>query len=162
MRYFLKRIGLLAALYMMTIVAGYAQKPSKVEIMVNELVKKYEDVKGVDCISVGKGRGLGVVKLMFTKEFGKDFMKGVTDITIIHYSDASKEVCQQLRKELDLFLPLLKEFNLNGQKEFAEHDHIRSFASVSSDEKTISDFIVALENEDSKMLMYMAGEIKIE
>jgi hypothetical protein len=38
---------------------------------------------------------------------------------------------------------------------------MRSFASV-IDENTLSDFIVAVENKDSKVIMYMAGKIKVE
>lgn len=139
----------------------YAQKTSEVQIKVNELVKKYEEVKGVDCTLIEKGRGLGMVKMMFNKQFGKDFMKGVTSITIIDYTDASKEVSETLRKELNVFLSVLKEYNLNKKKEFAEHSYIRSFAS-STDDGTISDFVVAIESLGSKMIMYMAGEIKVE
>ena len=139
----------------------YAQKTSEVQIKVNELVKKYEEVKGVDCTLIEKGRGLGMVKMIFNKQFGKDFMKGVTSITIIDYTDASKEVSETLRKELNVFLSVLKEYNLNKKKEFAEHSYIRSFAS-STDDGTISDFVVAIESLGSKMIMYMAGEIKVE
>lgn len=148
-------------LSLLTMLSTYAQKTSDVQIKVNELVKKYEDVKGVDCTSIEKGRGLGMVKMMFNKQFGKDFMKGVTSITIIDYTDASKEVSETLRKELNVFLSVLKEYNLNKKKEFAEHSYIRSFAS-STDDGTISDFVVAIESQGSKMIMYMAGEIKVE
>ena len=148
-------------LSLLTMLSTYAQKTSEVQIKVNELVKKYEEVKGVDCTLIEKGRGLGMVKMMFNKQFGKDFMKGVTSITIIDYTDASKEVSETLRKELNVFLSVLKEYNLNKKKEFAEHSYIRSFAS-STDEGTISDFVVAIESLGSKMIMYMAGEIKVE
>jgi hypothetical protein len=148
-------------LSLLTMLSTYAQKTSEVQIKVNELVKKYEEVKGVDCTLIEKGRGLGMVKMMFNKQFGKDFMKGVTSITIIDYTDASKEVSETLRKELNVFLSVLKEYNLNKKKEFAEHSYIRSFAS-STDDGTISDFVVAIESLGSKMIMYMAGEIKVE
>lgn len=148
-------------LSLLTMLSTYAQKTSEVQIKVNELVKKYEVVKGVDCTLIEKGRGLGMVKMMFNKQFGKDFMKGVTSITIIDYTDASKEVSETLRKELNVFLSVLKEYNLNKKKEFAEHSYIRSFAS-STDDGTISDFVVAIESLGSKMIMYMAGEIKVE
>jgi hypothetical protein len=32
-------------------------------------VKKYEDVKGIDCTTVKKGLGLNMVKMMFKKQF---------------------------------------------------------------------------------------------
>lgn len=146
---------------MTTIEVGHAQESSKVEIKVNELVKKYENVKGVDCMSVTKGLGLSMVKMMFNKQLGKQFMKGVTGITIIEYSDASQQTCMALRKELDEFLPLLQEFELGEQKESSENDYMRSFATP-LDNNTISDFIVALETKDSKIIMYMSGKIKVK
>ena len=155
-------MALLVALVMMSMLSGYAQAPSAVEMEVNKIVKKYENVKGVDCISVTKGSGLELFKMMLNKKFGKSFMKGVTGIVIIDYSDAAEETCMSLRKDLDVFLSLLQEFNIGKEKEFANNDYIRSFASVSSDTGTLSDFVIALENEESKTIMYMAGEIKVE
>lgn len=146
---------------MTTIEVGHAQESSKVEIKVNELVKKYENVKGVDCMSVTKGLGLRLIKMMFNKQLGKQFMKGVTGITIIEYSDASQQTSMALRKELDEFLPLLQEFKLGEQNESSENDYMRSFATP-LDNNTISDFIVALENKDSKIIMYMSGKIKVK
>lgn len=146
---------------MTTIEVGHAQESSKVEAKVNELVKKYENVKGVDCMTVGKGIGLSMIKMMFNKQFGKQFMKGVTGITIVDYSDASQQTCMALRKELDVFLPLLQEFKLGEEKEFSDNDYMRSFATP-LDNNTISDFIVALETKDSKIIMYMSGKIKVK
>ena len=162
MKNFMRRMALLVALVMMSMLSGYAQAPSAVEMEVNKIVKKYDNVKGVDCISVTKGSGLELFKMMLNKKFGKSFMKGVTGIVIIDYSDAAEETCMSLRKDLDVFLSLLQEFNIGKEKEFANNDYIRSFASVSSDTGTLSDFVIALENEESKTIMYMAGEIKVE
>lgn len=144
---------------MTTIEVGHAQESSKVEAKVNELVKKYENVKGIDCMTVGKGIGLSMIKMMFNKQFGKQFMKGVTRITIVDYSDASQQTSLDLRKELDTFIPLLDEIKLGKEKEFADNDYIRSFATLLED-NTISDFIIALENKDSKIIMYMGGKIQ--
>ena len=88
-------------------------------------------------------------------------MKGVTSITIIEYSEASTEVCSALRKDLDAFVRLLDEFDVSEDKNFSDNDYIRCFASI-TDSNTISDFVMALESEDSKMIMYMSGEIKID
>ena len=159
MKLYIQKIALCIALALTTMVNVYAQSPSTIENKVNALVKKYENEKGVDCTTVTKGMGLNMVKMMFNKQFGKEFMKGVTSITIIDYSNASQQTCTALRKELDAFTTLLKEYNLGNEKEFANNDYIRSFASP-IDDKTISDFIVAIENKDSKIIMYMAGKIK--
>lgn len=161
MKHLIKKILILVVLCMTTIEVGHAQESSKVEAKVNELVKKYENVKGVDCMTVGKGIGLSMIKMMFNKQFGKQFMKGVTGITIVDYSDASQQTCMALRKELDVFLPLLQEFKLGEQKESSENDYMRSFATT-LDNNTISDFIVALETKDSKIIMYMSGKIKVK
>lgn len=159
MKHLIKKILILVVLCMTTIEVGHAQESSKVEAKVNELVKKYENVKGIDCMTVGKGIGLSMIKMMFNKQFGKQFMKGVTRITIVDYSDASQQTSLDLRKELDTFIPLLDEIKLGKEKEFADNDYIRSFATLLED-NTISDFIIALENKDSKIIMYMGGKIQ--
>ena len=41
------------------------------------------------------------------------------------------------------------------------NDFLRSFAKTIN-QSTISNFIVAVENKDSKIIMYMAGKIKVE
>lgn len=162
MKSLVKRWVPIVALQMMAFVSGYAQESSQVEKTVNEIVKKYDDTNGVECVTVVKGGGLEMVKLLFNKQFGKDFMRGVTSITIINYSDAPKDVCLALRKELDAFSTLLEEFNVSEEKQFADNDYVRSFASASLDGGVLSDFVIAIEKEDSKMVMYMAGEIKVE
>ena len=161
MKNVMKRVLLLVALVMVAFVSGYAQELSQVEKAVGEIVRKYENTKGVECVTVTKGSGLGMVKMMFNKQFGKDFMRGVTSITFIEYSEASKEVCLALRKELDAFTALLEEFKVGEEDKFAGNDYTRCFAAVSPD-ATLSDFVFALEDEETKMLMYMAGKIKVE
>ena len=156
-----KIIVLFMALSIISIGGAYAQEPSKIEIKVNELVKKYDDVKGVDCMTVKKGLGLNMVKMMFKKQFGKEFMKGVTSITIIDYSDAPQQTCLSLRKEFDVFNSLLQEIKIGEEKDLADIDYIRSFATK-KDDNTLSDFIVVSEDNKNKVLMYMAGKIKVK
>lgn len=70
-----------------------------------------------------------------------------------------------MRKELDVFKSMLEEFEMgekDKEKELESLSFLRSFASVSKEDKTISDFIIAAEEKDSKMIMYMAGKIKVE
>ena len=157
----MKKIALLVVFCLITTLAGYAQTPSKVETKVNNIVKKYENTAGVECMTVVRGGGLEMVKMMFNKQFGKEFMRGVTSITIIEYGDASQETCQALRKEFDSFELLLEEFDLSKEKDFAGDVYVRSFGQP-SDKGTLSDFVMALEDKDSKMFMYMAGVIKVE
>lgn len=146
---------------MMTAATTFAQSPSQAEKAARELVRKYDGSDGVECIVATKGNGLGLYKMMLNKEFGKDFMKGVTSITIIDYSSASEDVCIALRKDLDVFVSILEEFDLSDEKDYAGNEYIRCFASI-MDSDTISDFVFAMEEGSSKMLMYMAGRIIVE
>ena len=146
---------------MMTAATTFAQSPSQAEKAARELVRKYDGSDGVECIVATKGNGLGLYKMMLNKEFGKDFMKGVTSITIIAYSSASEDVCIALRKDLDVFVSILEEFDLSDDKDYAGNEYIRCFASI-MDSDTISDFVFAMEEGSSKMLMYMAGRIIVE
>lgn len=146
---------------MMTAATTFAQSPSQAEKAARELVRKYDGSDGVECIVATKGNGLGLYKMMLNKEFGKDFMKGVTSITIIDYSSASEDVCIALRKDLDVFVSILEEFDLSDDKDYAGNEYIRCFASI-MDSDTISDFVFAMEEGSSKMLMYMAGRIIVE
>ena len=157
----MKRFILIFMMCVATTISGYAQSSTKVETKVNELVKRYENVKGVDCVTVKKGSGLGIVKMMLNNEFGKDFMAGVTRINIINYPDASQSTCLALRKEFDLFGSMLEDFNMGEDEDFKEYDYARCYAAISGS-NTISDFMIAMEDSDAKMMMYMAGKIKIE
>ena len=161
MKFLMKRMALLVVMIMMTFASACAQELSQVEKMFGEMVKKYENIEGVECVSVVKGGGLEMMKMLLNKELGKSFMKGVTSITVIDYSDASQEVCLALHHDLDVFTSMLEEFNVSEEPSFSDNDYLRSFASV-SDDGTVSDFIIAMENEDAKSIMYMAGEIKVE
>ena len=153
------RILLLAASLLVAHTA-FAQEASKVEKAVDDLVSRYEGVAGVSSIKLVKGRGLEVMKTMLNKEFGRSFMKGVTSITILDYSAASQETCMSLHKDMDVFLTMLEDYNLNDEKEFSDNDYIRCFAAEKNG--VLSDFVVAIEQGDSKTLMHMAGKIIIE
>ena len=149
------------SLLILSSATGYAQPSANVEKTVNEIVKKYDGTSGVSCITVVKGGGLEMLKMMFNREFGKDFMKGVTSITLIEYSDASEETCAALHKDLEIFSSALQEFDVSKESQFADNDYIRCFASA-SESATLSDFVIAMESDKSKMIIYMAGKIKVE
>ena len=152
---------MLLALCIATMMTAYAQEPSQVENKIKEIVKQYDAVKGVDCITVAKGSGLGLIKVMLNQQFGKDFMKGVTSITVINYSEASQETGLALRNEIEQLATLLQDFKMGDEKEFAEYSYVKSLATIVG-ENAISDFIVAMENKDTKTIMYMSGKIKVE
>ena len=102
-----------------------------------------------------------LLKMMLKREFGKEFMQGVTSITIINYSEASQETCQAIRQELDVFASMLEEFNVGEDESFSDSEHARCFVSILPDAEIISDFIIAMEDREMKVVMHMAGEIKL-
>lgn len=138
-----------------------AQTSEDVEKKVCDIVKKYESAKGIKSITVVKGEGLEIVKMMLRKDLGKAFIKGVTRITAIDYSDASEEICMTLRKDLDVFLSVLQEYDLTKEEKFADNDYIRCFAS-SSESKILSDLVIAIEEGKSKIIAYLSGVINVE
>ena len=154
------RIALVAIFIISTMTSVLAQETSRVEEKVNEIVKKYENTEGVESITLTKGVGLNLLKATLNKSLGKSFMKGVTSITVIDYSNASEEICASLRKEIDGFLTILKEFDLGKEKQFSELEYLRCLASENNG--SISDFVLAMEQSSTKSIMYMAGEIKVE
>ena len=151
-------LGLLLALVTINV---YAASTEEVGKAVDEIAKKYEDISGVEVIAVTKGNGLELVKMMLKKQFDKEFMRRVTSITIIGYSDAEAAVCESLRKDLDKFISVLEEFDLSGNKDVSEKGYSRCFARR-TEAGTLSDFVIAMEQDLLKMVVYMAGEIVVE
>ena len=157
----MKKIILLLVLCVITMTSAYAQERSKAEVKIGEMVKQFEACSGVQCVTVAKGSGLGLVKAMFNQQFGKEFMKGVTSITIINYSDASAETCAALRREIESLGEILRDFKMGENKEFSEYSYAKSLADLQGD-GSISDFVTALEDKETKMLMYMSGKIAVK
>lgn len=156
----LKQI-LVAVIMTVAVFTANAQSSAEVEKVIKEIAGKYDGKDNVTCLTVAKGSGLEFVKMMFNKEFGRSFMKGVKSITIIEYSDAPQNTCQALHRDMDVFKSMLQEFDISAEKGFSDNDFIRCFASV-SESGSISDFVVAMEEKDTKMLLYMSGTIKVE
>ena len=158
----MKRLTMLIALLMLG-VSVYAESPTSVNKAMNELVKKYDGAKGVNCVTVTKGQGLEVMKLMLNGELGKSFMKGVTSITVIDYSAAPAEVCDALRKDINVFTSLLQEFDVSQSKDLSKSKYTRCFACTSAaNEGRLSDFVLAIEEGETRSIMYMAGEICVK
>lgn len=152
---------LIAAIIIFSGIASYAQQSDEIEKAIKGIMEKYDETTGVESTIIKEGSGLGLVKMMLKKEFGKEFIKGVTGITIIDYSNASNETCTSLRKDLDNFITLLEEFKISDKKEFSDNDFLRCFAASSSP-GVLSHFIIALEKEKSRTIMHMSGNIVAE
>lgn len=45
----------------------------------------------------------------------------------------AQETCMSLHKDMDVFLTMLEDYNLNDEKEFSDNDYTRCFAA----EKTV-------------------------
>ena len=142
------------------VIATFAQTPPSADNTIKQLIDRYENTEGVDCIVATKGNGLDLIKMMFNKQFGKSFMKGVTSITVIDYSEASEETCTALHDDLEIFRTILQEYDFSDSEEFKENQYMRCFASA-SDSETLSDFLVIIEEGSSKTLLYMAGKIVV-
>lgn len=138
----------------------YAASQVKVEDSIKKIATEYENVPGVDCMMISQGEGLGLFKVLLNKQFGKKFMKDVTSVVIIDYSAASAEVVAELRAKVASFNGVLQEFDL-GEDELAEGEYVKCLAKVLSD-VVISDFLINMEDAESKMLLYMGGELNIE
>lgn len=161
MKFLRIRVALLGLLLALVTINVYAASTEEVGKAVDEIAKKYEDISGVEVIAVTKGNGLELVKMMLKKQFDKEFMRRVTSITIISYSDAAADVCESMRKDIDKFVSILEEFDLSGNKEFSQNEYVRCFAQR-TESGTLSDFVVAMENDQVKSVIYMAGEIVVE
>ena len=76
---FMKRLiriqTLLIALFIASLINCSAQQSSSVQSTMDQIVKKHETSQGVSCMTVAKGSGLEMLKMMFNREFGKEFMK---------------------------------------------------------------------------------------
>ena len=66
-----------------------------------------------------------------------------------------------LRKDLDVFLSVLQEYDLTKEEKFADNDYIRCFVS-SSESKILSDLVIAIEEGKSKIIAYLSGVINVE
>lgn len=158
-----KLLIILVTLIMFTGVTVSAQKPTTVKKAMLELINKYDGKSGVECITMTKGNGLELIKMTLNKEMGRDFMKGVTSITIIDYSDAPAAVCQSLNNDFNHVTTLVEEFDLSKNKDISINGKTRSFACTSDANKgKLSDFIIVIEEDKSKTIMYMEGDIVVK
>ena len=165
MKNFMKRVTMLMALLMMAGSLYAADNSAKVDSAMRDLLKKYDKTEGVMSVTVTRGKGLELVKMMLNKQLGRSFMKGVKSITILTYSEASAEVCQAVRKDLDVFTSLLEEFDMKDKdsKEASKSQYSRCFVCTSeAHEGKLSDFVIAIEDEEIKTVIHMAGVIEVK
>ena len=162
MKSLIKGLAMLTALVMLGVGTLHAAEPTTPSAVMSKIVEKYEDTDDVMCLAVGRGLTLEMLKMNLNKSLGKEFMKGVKGITIIEYSDASAQVCAALHKDLDVFTSLLEELDPDDGKG-SKNEYKRVLANMKDVESgKISDFVIAIEDEESKIIMYMEGDIDIK
>ena len=161
MKNLVKKLLLLVAVSLVSVTAALAQEAPKAVARIAEIVAKYEKTEGVSTMVAAKGSGIALMKMMLKDQFGKMFMKGVTNISMINYSEASAEVCESLHADSETLGTLLDEVDLSDSDGTQEFDYARNYISVAS-ETTLSDFVIAIEMGESKMMIYMAGSIQIK
>ena len=137
-----------------------ANQPIKVEDEIKKMAEEYEKIEGVDCMVLEPGGGLGLVKGMFKSKFGSAFMKGVTLMVIIEYSKASPEFRAKLIKKIDSFSGVLQELSPNKGEE-QKGQYVKSYGSINGT-TSISDFMILMEEGDTRMLLYMGGHLAID
>lgn len=138
--------------------SSLAGSQPQVDDSIARLAEKYENVKGVETNIFKKGLGLELIKSMLKKEFGKDFMKGVTSIVMIEYTEADSGTCMSIRKDIEAFSTILQEIDLKELGE-SEPDSFAKCYIVPDGTDTPSGFLVISEDDETKMAMYMGGKI---
>ena len=158
----MKKVLLKSVLLLAFVFAGWsasAGQPSDVGESVRKMAKEFEKEKGVECMVVEKGLIIGIIKASFKAKFGKEFMKDVTSMVIINYSEASNEVAETFRKRVDSYAGVLQEMKPN--KENTEEGHYeKCYAKL--DETSLSDMMILIEDKESRIFLYMDGKLNLE
>lgn len=152
---------LLITLLFTPLVDCFAQQYSDVQSALDEISNKYEGSQEVTCMTVVKGKGLGLVKMGLGEMLDKELLKHVVGITIIEYTKASEETRVTLSKDLETFYALLQEVDF-GEEEFAKEVNGRCFFFVPdpADSEALSYVVFAVDNDEAKMLLCMVVKEK--
>ena len=148
------------ALVAISFSAAAQPKESSVREKIIELAKKYVDGKEVESFTFEKGSGLSVVKLALRKEMGKDFLKGIDIMIFISYDEAPAEMAEKVQKEVKEIAKDL--ISKDAPEDVTEGKKTLTYFDVDEETESIHDMIIIIEDEKTKMLMYMGGTIKAE
>lgn len=130
--------------------------------VVMSLISKYEKIEGFDAFVIVKGQGLGLFKSALKKEFGREFLKKVDNITMIDYSPVSQSVVDSLHKDYDGLVAVMDQLNPDSLKT-NDADYFRIFFKEADDESgNLTDFITISESKEGKMFFYMGGIISAQ
>jgi hypothetical protein len=161
MKRFLFVVSLLAALIFCgkPVLGQEGEKSGKDAVM--SFLAKYKDVEGFNEQTFVKGEGLGLIKAQMGKKMGKSFMKGVTVLTMVDYTEVKPQVCDSIHADYNLYFSKFTEVEIPDST-MTEEKYARTFFQVKEDEKAVSDFITVIEDKEMKILLYMGGVIKVE
>ena len=132
-----------------------AQQNTNIEERVKQEAAEFDNTKGVNCLVLSQGAGLGMVKTAFKAKFGNAFMKDVTSMVIIDYSDASAEVCSALHSKIASIAEQLQDFTPDNE-DAKDGKYVKSYATVQG-ETNISDFMIITEDGKDKIFLFIGG-----
>lgn len=161
----MKRIFVFASLLLVMIIClkpAFGQggeKSGKDDVM--SFMDKYKDVKGFSANTFVKGEGLGIVKAQMGRKMGKTFMKGVTIISMVDYSEAAKEVCDSIHADYGKYFSKFLDVEVPDSSK-KDISYSRTFLMLEEDKSAITDFITIFEDKEVKVFLYMGGIIKSE
>ena len=151
---------ILAAAFIFTNLEATAQQKVDIEKSVKQMAAEFDNTKGVDCMVIDQGASLGMIKAAFKPKFGKEFMKDVTSMIIIEYSNATAEVRSAIRAKIESITAHLQDFS-PGNGESKDGQYTKGYATINGT-TSISDFMIVMEDDDNKMFLYMGGVLNIE
>ena len=138
-----------------------AEPQQLIAASVKQIVAEFKGTKGVNCMVIQKGQGLGLVKAILKPKLGAEFLDGVTSIIIIEHSKASSEVCESLQNRLNAYSETLRDFQFNNN-EFGGGESVRGYVAIDESMTVASDLIMFVEDKGAKLLIYMGGVLKVE
>lgn len=127
--------------------------------VIDNLIIKYQDTEGVNCINLSKGEGLGIVKLAMRKYMSAKLLRNITQIAIIEYSAASSDLVNDVQNDLNAHFAqmqlLMEESTEDGQQK-------RCFINCSDSTSDISDVFLTIEGNEYRCCVYLHGTISRE
>lgn len=159
----MKRIFVFASLLLAMIIClkpAFGQggeKSGKDDVM--SFLAKYQDVKGFESQTFVKGEGLGIVKAQMGKKMGKTFMRGVTIISMVEYSEVAPQVCDSIHADYGKYFSKFLDVEVPDSSK-KDISYSRTFLMLEEDKSAITDFITIIEDKEVKVFLYMGGEIK--
>ena len=133
-----------------------AEPQSSILASVKQMVAEYGTLKGVNCVELHKGHGLGLVKAILRPKLGKEFLDGVNSIIIIEHTKASNEICHSLWCRLEGYAATHREFRFDNN-EFGGGERVRGYVAIDETTMIASELVMSVDDKGAKLLIYMGG-----